>query len=267
MTIAKRDNKLDYLKALAIGLVIWGHILDNCVQGDADYHLRGIICFVHIPLFLVISGTLVKGKPLNAAFFKNILKRFVLPYTVWTILLTTFYQGTTHLLYDGLLRNIEVYCSNWTHSFLWFIKAYVIVYLLWSVLYKLSLGFRMLVGSLILFLLNIVFISHDILSELLSLSLYSYVFFASGAFLRSYFPRLKKIHLSCILFLFLIVLPYATISNSYFNASFRALYESGNWYIFLVRFVAGLAISIFLINIDASKYNLHIGGVKTLFCV
>ncbi|WP_371589368.1 acyltransferase family protein [Prevotella sp. P3-122] len=83
--------------------------------------INSIIYFIHITLFLVISGLLVKDKPIDKNFWFVLLKRFVIPYTIWTGILTTFYQGFSHLLHDGFWVNLEVYFCNWCHSFLWFI--------------------------------------------------------------------------------------------------------------------------------------------------
>lgn len=58
----QRNPWLDNLKAFAIYLVIVGHVLSNCMQNGGGNRVNSIIYFIHIPLFLVISGLLVKDK-------------------------------------------------------------------------------------------------------------------------------------------------------------------------------------------------------------
>lgn len=215
-----------------------------CRGGKID----GIISFVHIPLFLVISGLLVKDKTLDKQFGKGLLLRFVVPYTVWTIVLTTFYQGTGHLLHDGLKANAETYLSNWGHSFLWFIKAYLVTYILWQVLQKLSCWWRLIVGTVLLFGLNLVVLHNRALSEIASLSLYTYTLFGVGACVKKHMNRINRYTIVALFGCFLLCSPYATLSNSYFECSFSHMLQYGDWHIFLIRMTAGACVSIALIS-------------------
>lgn len=51
-----RDQKLDYIKGIAIILVILGHVIQFSIEGYTDTLLFNIIWSVQIPLFMVISG-------------------------------------------------------------------------------------------------------------------------------------------------------------------------------------------------------------------
>lgn len=259
---SKRDLWLDYLKAFAIYLVIAGHAMNNCIENGDTSRICGIIYFIHIPLFLVISGVLTKDKPMDIRFWRNILLRFVLPYTVWTIILTTFYLGFNRLLHDGVQSNAMVYLTNWGHSFLWFIKVYVIIYVLWQALKKLLPIIRLIVGTVILVIANLLFLDEPVLSELLSLSLYSYTLYGTGVCIKQYALRFGPVHLFFLLLIFVCCLPFATPSNNYFDCSFRVMFEQGNWYVFIIRYMAGVSISVFLMHCNTVKYKL-IGGGKT----
>jgi fucose 4-O-acetylase-like acetyltransferase len=68
-TANQRNPWIDILKAFAIYLVIVGHTLSNCIQNGVANKINSIIYFVHIPLFLVISGGLVKDKPMCKRFW------------------------------------------------------------------------------------------------------------------------------------------------------------------------------------------------------
>lgn len=198
----QRNPWLDDLKAFAIYLVILGHIINNCIINGYESRICGILYFTHIPLFLVISGMLVKDKPINTKFLQNLLLRFVVPYTVWSVILTTFYLGRKHLFYDSLTSNVIVYYNNWCHSFLWFIKVYLIVFVLWQILKKSTIQKRFIIGTFILVIFNLITQENKILAELASLSLYAYTLFGAGALLKNYSYKLTTIHMFILLIFF-----------------------------------------------------------------
>lgn len=246
--MTQRDPWLDYLKAFAIFLVILEHIIAY-MSGGPDSRFRGIISFTHIPLFLVISGILVKDKPMNLFFWKGVLSRFVLPYIVWTIILTTFFLGFKHLCNDGLVVNILAYVHNW-HTFFWFIKSYLFVYILWQALKTFDIWKRLLVGSIILIFLNWLIIRFENWGAgalFASLSLYTYTLFGAGACIKAYFHPVSKWHIMIALLIFAMCLPFATISNSYFETTFNDMVETGRYHIFFIRLIAGICISFALI--------------------
>lgn len=250
----QRDPWLDNLKAFAIYLVIVGHVLSNCMQNGGGNRVNSIIYFIHIPLFLVISGLLVKDKSIDKNLWLGLLKRFVIPYTIWTGILTTFYQGFGHLLHDGFWVNLEVYYSNWCHSFLWFIKAYLVTYILWQALQYLKHPCcRLLVGSIILVLINLIVQGNKPLAEIASLSLYSYTLFGAGTWVKKYINKINIYIIVMLLICFLLCLPFATSQNNYFECSFSHMLQYGDWHIFIIRLVAGICISIALIWVGHNR--------------
>lgn len=205
-------------------------------------------------MFLVISGLLVKDKSIDKNFWLGLLKRFVIPYTIWTGILTTFYQGFSHLLHDGFWVNLEVYFSNWCHSFLWFIKAYLVTYILWQTLqYFKHPGSRLLVGSIILVLINLIVQGNKPLAEISSLSLYSYTLFGAGTWVKKYMNKISIYSIVMLIICFLSCLPFATSQNNYFECSFSHMLQYGDWHIFIIRLVAGVCISIALIRVGSNK--------------
>lgn len=257
---------IDYIKAIAIYLVILGHIFSNCIENGYDSTVNGIIYFIHIPLFLFISGYLAKDKQITKTiFWKNIILRFIIPYTTWTIILSSFYIGIKGIMNNDISVNAIIYFNNWCHSFLWFIKVYIIIYVLWQLLQELSFCKRFIMGIGILIIINIVFINNNFLSELFSLSLYSYTLFAFGACCKQSIDMMKPNYIIYSLLVFAICLPFATTSNNYFECSFKYLYYTGNWYIFIIRFIAGISISIFLLLIlKRIKYNNKINFIQSI---
>lgn len=236
-------------------------------MGGAN-RINSIIYFIHIPLFLVISGLLGKDKSIDKNFWLGLLKRFVIPYTIWTGILTTFYQGFGHLLHDGFWVNLEVYFSNWCHSFLWFIKAYLVTYILWQTLqYFKHPCYRLLVGTIILVLINLFVQGNKPLAEIASLSLYSYTLFGVGTWVKKYINKVSIYSIVMLIICFLSCLPFATSQNNYFECSFSHMLQYGDWHIFIIRLVAGVCISIALIRVGSNKqlgsfvYNHIIQGV------
>lgn len=253
-TANQRNPWIDTLKAFAIYLVIVGHTLSNCIQNGGANKINSIIYFVHIPLFLVISGGLVKDKPMCKRFWLGLVKRFVIPYTVWTIILTTFYLGFEHLLHDGIEANVYVYLNNWCHSFLWFIKAYLVTYIMWQALQYLKHPCcRLLVGSIILVLINLIAQGNKPLAEIASLSLYSYTLFGAGTWVKKYINKINIYIIVMLLICFLLCLPFATSQNNYFECSFSHMLQYGDWHIFIIRLVAGICISIALIWVGHNR--------------
>lgn len=223
----------------------------------SESRICGIIYFIHIPLFLIISGLLAKEKPMNGKFQKDLLLRFMIPYTMWTIVLTTFYLGTGHLLHDGFTKNLVVYFSNWCHSFLWFIKVYVIVVVLWQSLKRLTLWKRITAGTILLIGINLIVLQNKALSELASLSLYAYTLFGAGALLKKYQCILNSVHIFAMLITFVACLPFAVASNNYFESSFSNMMATGNWYVFFIRMIAGICISTVVIYCGKITPPLH----------
>lgn len=248
IVVRKRNPWIDSLKAFAIYLVIVGHVLSNCMTNGAELRVTGIIYFIHIPLFLVISGILVTDKHIDCAFWVGLIKRFVVPYTVWTIVLTTFYLGVSHLIHDGIVANLNTYFGNWCHSFLWFIKAYLVSIILWQLLQKLSCVSRLVLGTAFLFGINLLVQKCSALSEIASLSLYSYTLFGAGACVKKILNRINLYVVVLLVLCFLLCLPLATHEHNYFECSFSHMLRHGDWYVFIIRFVAGLSLSIALIK-------------------
>ena len=187
-------------------------------------------------------------------FWLGLVKRFVIPYTVWTIILTTFYLGFEHLLHDGIEANVYVYLNNWSHSFLWFIKAYLVTYILWQALqYFKHPCSRLLVGSIILVLINLIVQGNMPLAEISSLSLYSYTLFGAGTWVKKYINKISIYNIVMLIICFLSCLPFATSQNNYFECSFSHMLQYGDWHIFIIRLVAGVCISIALIRVGRNK--------------
>ncbi|MBO5865872.1 MAG: acyltransferase family protein [Bacteroidaceae bacterium] len=248
MVAKKREIWLDYLKCIAVFLVVWGHILLNCVTNDLKYNVAGIIYAIHIPLFLVISGYLITDKPISAT-LKIIFKRFIIPYIVWCIIMSLFYLGKKRLTnIDLLVENIIAIKDGILYDFLWFIKAYSLSYFLYQIL-KFKTLYRAIIGIVVLVVLNLMFLNIKPFSQLFSLTLYTYTFISLSSLIKDYIKSITVYQgLGCLL-LFVLLSPFITWENNYFNMSFAVLYENSKWYIFIVRLLIGISASLFLISL------------------
>lgn len=228
-------------------MVILGHIIRNCIPGGSDSFLCMTLYAVHIPLFLVISGMLVKDKNICRVFFINIFKRFILPYCFWEMVLTFFFFGFTRLRNEGFTALGMSYLENLRDG-LWFIRAYLLTYLLWQSLKFLSVWQRLLAGSTILVGLNLITMNMGKITEVFSLSLYTFTIFGFAASLKQHINIHSKIILSIIAILFFISILLMKPEYDYFQTSFSLMTRQHTWFVFPLRMVAGLSFSFIVIN-------------------
>ncbi|QJA09388.1 acyltransferase [Romboutsia sp. CE17] len=85
----KRNEKIDFLKGLAIFLVVWGHSIQYSMNKESDYFLNStfkVIYSFHMPLFMIISGYLFQ-KSINKDNFKELIykkiKSLIVPAISW----------------------------------------------------------------------------------------------------------------------------------------------------------------------------------------
>ena len=88
----QRNATVDYIRGIAILLVIIGHTVSN--NGIADYSGSGlyrVVFALQMPLFMLVSGYVtVYSKPIESAgmlgsFIGRRSLGYLLPWTVWTI--------------------------------------------------------------------------------------------------------------------------------------------------------------------------------------
>jgi len=257
----KRIIIYDYLKAFAILLVIYGHLLSNCIYKGNQLFINGFLSSVHIPLFLIISGFFIREKEINRLFWKSIIKRFIIPYFNWCIILSIYYIGFRIFDISMSKVNLQLIVQNCLHSFLWFIKAYVLSYILWQILqcipYKNKNFLKLLLGTIVLVCMNIISIKNKYWSDIFSLSLYTYTILATAVCVKDKLTKISYKECSlCIIFI-LVFLPYTNIKYSYFNASFTFLINSNELYIFIIRYVLGFSCS-FIILFLSQQINQNI---------
>lgn len=116
---AERSHTIDFVKGLLIVLVIVGHILPGALDESLA---RWIIYSFHMPLFMTVSGYLVKREKLKeiswGKFILKYLRRIVIP---WTIAVLFFYSIGCNGTYS-LKMLLSAFVTPYYH--LWFVVAY-----------------------------------------------------------------------------------------------------------------------------------------------
>lgn len=87
---------IDYLKGLAIILVVWGHVIQYAPHDGYDFFLNPLYIFIytfHMPLFIFISGYLFLSSLKDKSFWdilKNKILQLIVPLVIWSFLYYLF---------------------------------------------------------------------------------------------------------------------------------------------------------------------------------
>lgn len=82
----KRIDSLDLLKAFAIFLVVWGHVIQHGLSSVYyEEPMYKLIYSIHMPLFMILAGFFSHSSlqlPINKMALKK-LKELILPCVTW----------------------------------------------------------------------------------------------------------------------------------------------------------------------------------------
>ncbi len=87
---------IDYLKGIAIFLVVWGHVIQYAPHDGYDFFLNKVYIFIysfHMPLFMFISGYLFLYSLKDKGFWvltKNKFLQLVVPLIIWSFIYYLF---------------------------------------------------------------------------------------------------------------------------------------------------------------------------------
>ena len=113
----QRNATVDYIRGIAILLVIIGHTVSN--NGIADYSGSGlyrVVFALQMPLFMLVSGYVtVYSKPIESAgMLGSLIGRrslgYLLPWTVWTVFRGFAFGGWA---IGNICRNYFRFCGIW----------------------------------------------------------------------------------------------------------------------------------------------------------
>lgn len=129
----ERDLRLDVLKAVAIALVVFGHLI-RAAYGEATAapwplaSAFSVLSILDVPLFVFVSGYLAPPVA-GARWLSRRALQLLVPYASWIALRWVLYYRTDPL---GWLRNTVLW-GNETNA-LWFLYALFAVCLLYALL-------------------------------------------------------------------------------------------------------------------------------------
>ncbi len=130
-TYKKRDSYVDFLRGIAMLIVIFGHTMAESTTGSTDSVLFNIVWSLQMPLFILISGYVTRyGRaPTNAReMFALLGKRtlaYLLPWFVFTVLFNGLILGKQILTPEALFRQMDR--GYWFLITLWTISVIFIL--------------------------------------------------------------------------------------------------------------------------------------------
>lgn len=235
----KRNNFLDFIKGIAIILVVLGHSIQ---YGNGAYYFRNslfyenvlfkVIYSFHMPVFMMISGYLfyyTMQNHSNKEVLLSRITRFLIPIFSWNGLFLIFHFATHFIhhniiLHDFISVNLKTEMSNYFRS------SFQTIWFLWAILWCsliVMISNRLFKDSIIIYIL--VFLLTFIIPDSFNISLYKYMypFFIIGYFYcknkEAVYKILQKINsiylllVGCLIYLFLM--------QFYNNSSY--IYTSG----------------------------------------
>ena len=225
----KRNNKIDYLRGIAILLVVLGHTISGIVVDYENSILYNIIWTLQMPIFFVISGYINKYSRKNTnmnQLFQSIAKKtysYMLPYVVFTFVIRGF------LLKEKSFFDIK-YLIYHLDSGYWFLFVLWVIVLLFTIasfiankIYSKNTYVNMLIKILTYIILLIPFLVLGCIFGLnflcIKLILYYSLFYLLGYFfstLDTLILKLKNEHNTIFNILFVVfIFTYAYLINTY----------------------------------------------------
>ena len=128
----ERKDYVDFLKAIAIFIVILGHV--NC----ANDSVKELIYSFHMPLFFFSTGLLLKDSydvVLSKGYIRKKIERLIVPYLVWGLIFSDYSRDNLLKIIYGSYKAIK---DTNTLSSIWYIPCLILAELMCCYLIKLS---------------------------------------------------------------------------------------------------------------------------------
>ncbi|MBC8062940.1 MAG: acyltransferase, partial [Clostridiaceae bacterium] len=141
----QHNEDLDFLKGIGIFFVVLGHCFTTSLITKYSnlVMLKDIIYTFHMPLFFIVSGYIQGLRPYNINKLKKFsfhqIRRLLIPYFAWSIILYTFYFFLNNLNVisipeDISLNPIYLFSDILTYNVrtgnaLWFVYILFIIYI------------------------------------------------------------------------------------------------------------------------------------------
>lgn len=257
-----RIEFIDFIKGLAIFVVIWGHCIQNFGARDGSFFdnpVHILICSFHMPIFMVVSGYFFcKSLKLNLG--QLIIQKgrqLVLPMFSWSVIVTLL--GTIHQIIGQGLSSISIPAQ--IHEILfgtatnfWFIRSVFICYIITAIskYFIKQDGWACMVSILIFLALPDNF--------RLALDKFMLPFFWMGYFMHKYQELLDRHKKSIFLFAFIlwIVLLFFWEKKYYIYITGCAFYTLENGQFIAEEFFSRFSIVLF-------RYMIGLAGCCVFF--
>lgn len=131
ITEKRRDTYVDFLRGIAMLLVVLGHTMAGSAEGSQNGVLFNIVWSLQIPLFVVISGYVTRygSVPTDAAGLLKLLGRrtlaYLLPWFVFTILINGLILQKQTLTAESVFWHMD--SGYWFLITIWFISVIYIL--------------------------------------------------------------------------------------------------------------------------------------------
>ncbi|PKM93726.1 MAG: hypothetical protein CVU84_14180 [Firmicutes bacterium HGW-Firmicutes-1] len=106
--LENRDIFIDYLKGLAIFLVVWGHTIQFALDSSIDFFLNPVFIVIysfHMPLFMFVSGYLfmysIKNRDIKTL-IKSKFFQLIIPIITWSFVYKTLYFVVNYYRSNGI---------------------------------------------------------------------------------------------------------------------------------------------------------------------
>ena len=122
-----RDPYFDFLKGIAIWLVVFGHCMLSFHPNCIDECVFWALCAFHMPLFMAISGKFFLSsvaKVSCATFIKKKFVRLYLPSLSWGLIHSILFSGASLIIYHKFNLHFTL---NLIYTGMWFLTALFIL--------------------------------------------------------------------------------------------------------------------------------------------
>jgi fucose 4-O-acetylase-like acetyltransferase len=187
-----RNIKIDFLKAVAIFLVVYGHCIQYAGNGKNNFFQDPVFIFIysfHMPLFMMISGWVFFYSFSRKDFIEIVVDRFkqlVVPVMFWTVTFSFFvglvkYKG--HFL--GTIFKVSV---GDIYNGFWFLTVLFVISLAFSGIVKMLSKFQFV--FLIVFWIFLLFLPDGYYFSFVK---FMYPYFLLGYYSNKYKENLREI--------------------------------------------------------------------------
>lgn len=173
----QRDITLDYMKCIAIFMVVFGHVI-SCTDVELPI-LRNVIYSIHMPIFFFVSGYLVNKKLIS---YKDVLLflqkkiRILIPFVV--------IGGGNFLIHK---HNIVDFFIDWEKNGYWFLWTLFLMFVIYAITNALLVKNKNILIEIVVLMVPVpicmllrMYEASEIGQLLNFLNLYNYLFFISG---------------------------------------------------------------------------------------